>query len=299
MMAGPLANALAAAQAKGDDARMGFELVLDEAGVIQQPRLTPPPADTHKYARGHAIVISGPPLRTGAARLAAQAALSVGAGLVTIMGEEAALAEHAAHVSAIMLRLADPLLSSLDDRVRSIAVGPAAGVGAETQQMVQMVLARGCAAVIDADGLTSFEGQPKALFEALHPNTVLTPHEGEFRRIFPDLDPELRHHAVGRAATRCGAVVLLKGPETLIASPDGRIAINRHASPWLATAGSGDVLTGLITGLLAQGSSAFEAACIAAWLHGDLGVRGGPGLTADRMVERIPDVLKGCLEPDE
>jgi ADP-dependent NAD(P)H-hydrate dehydratase / NAD(P)H-hydrate epimerase len=294
-MVAPLANALAAAQAKGDDASMGFGLVLDADGVIQRPRLTPPPADTHKYERGHAVVISGPPLRTGAARLTAQAALSVGAGLVTILGEEAALAEHAAQVTAIMLRPVDPMLSTLDDRVRAIAVGPAAGVGPETRDLVQTVLARGCAAVIDADGLTSFEGQPEALFEALHPNAILTPHEGEFRRLFPDLDPAQRHHAVGRAATRCGAVVLLKGPETLIACPDGRIAINRHASPWLATAGSGDVLTGLITGLLAEGNATFDAACIAAWLHGDIGVRGGAGLTADRMDQLIPLVLAGCL----
>jgi ADP-dependent NAD(P)H-hydrate dehydratase / NAD(P)H-hydrate epimerase len=127
---------------------------------------------------------------------------------------------------------------------------------------------------------------------------VLTPHEGEFARLFPAIDLADRQEAARRAAEASNAVLLLKGPETVIANPDGRLAINRHASPWLATAGSGDVLAGLITGVMAQGNEAFEGACIGGWLHGDIGVRGGPGLTADRMVDLIPAVLAACLSND-
>ena len=133
------------------------------------------------------------------------------------------------------------------------------------------------------------------LFKRLNADDVMTPHTGEFARLFPDIALDDRQNAASLAAQRSGSVILLKGAETIIAAPDGRIAINRHASPWLATAGSGDVLTGLICGLLAQGTPAFDAACIGAWLHGDIGVRGGVGLTADSMFAYIPLVLRGCL----
>lgn len=241
------------------------------------------------------MVFSGPALRTGASRLTAQAALAVGAGLVTLVGEPDALHEHAAQVTAIMLREEG---DKIDDRVRAAAIGPGAGVSAQTRNRVLRLLHHGVPLAIDADAITAFEGQPAELFAALHDQAVLSPHEGEFARLFPAIDLADRLMAVRLAAERSGAVVLLKGPETLIAAPDGRWAINRHASPWLATAGSGDVLTGLICGVMAQGSGAFEAACIAAWLHGDIGVRGGPGLTADRMVDLIPDVMRGCLSND-
>ena len=278
---------------------MTFKLHLDSDGIIQQPALSPPPADTHKYARGSAVVVSGPALRTGASRLAAQAALAVGAGLVTLIGDTQALTEQAAHVTAIMLREGDPATGGFDERTSAFAIGPAAGISQATRDAVLAILSTGKTAVLDADALTSFADDPETLFAALHQQCVLTPHEGEFRRLFPDLDLSQRHHAVGRAAMKSGSVVLLKGAETLIASPDGRIAINCHASPWLATAGSGDVLTGLICGLLAQGHDAFEAACIAAWLHGDIGVRAWPGLTADTMAGWIPLVLAGCLGKGE
>jgi ADP-dependent NAD(P)H-hydrate dehydratase / NAD(P)H-hydrate epimerase len=280
-------------------AHMAFTCKIAADGSIERPALSPPSQYAHKYTRGHALVFSGPALHTGAARLSGQAALGVGTGLVTLVGDERALAEHAAHVTAIMLRPIDPLLAVIDDRVSAFAIGPAAGVNADTRHLVGSLLARGLPMVIDADGLTSFADQPESLFAALHQQAVLTPHEGEFRAIFPDLDLRQRHHAVGKAATRCGATVLLKGPQTLIAAPDGRLAINHHASPWLATAGSGDVLTGLVCGLLAQGVEDFEAACMAAWLHGDIGLRGGAGLTADRMMDMIPLVLAGCLAEAE
>jgi ADP-dependent NAD(P)H-hydrate dehydratase / NAD(P)H-hydrate epimerase len=278
---------------------MSFHCQISDEGVIERPMLNEPPRDAHKYARGSALVFSGPPLRTGASRLTAQAALGVGAGLVTLVGEADALAEHARHVTAIMLRESDADLSIIDDRVRAIAIGPGAGATDMTRATVLALLERRLPLLLDADALTSFAGDPEELFAALHDRAILTPHEGEFGRLFPDLDLRQRHHAAGKAAMRSGAVVLLKGPETLVASRDGRIAINTHASPWLATAGSGDVLAGLICGLLAQSIEPFEAACIGAWLHGDIGLRHGPGLTADRMADVTPLVLAGCLGKGE
>lgn len=274
---------------------MSFRCQISDEHVIERPILLIPPVDTHKYARGSAIVFSGPALRTGASRLTAQAALAVGAGLVTLVGDDTALKEHAAHVTAIMLREADEHLSIMDERVRAAAIGPGGGVSSHTRDTVMHLLKKGVSLVLDADALTSFENCPAKLFEHLHDQVVLTPHEGEFARLFPAIDLADRRTAARLAAEVSGAVVLLKGPETVVAAPDGRLAVNRHASPWLATAGSGDVLTGLVCGILAQGHTAFEAACIACWLHGDIGVQGGPGLTADHMVGLIPLVLAECL----
>lgn len=274
---------------------MGFELLLDVDGTVLRPRLTPPPRDAHKYGRGSAIVLSGPPLRTGASRLAAQAALAVGAGLVTIVGKREALAEHAAHVTAIMLREQDKAFTAIDPRVRAVAVGPGAGISNGLVDDVATLLLRSIPIVLDADALSAFAARPDTLFAILHPAAVLTPHDGEFARLFPDIPLADRKAAALAAARRAGAVILLKGADTVIAASDGRFAINRHAAPWLATAGSGDVLTGLVCGLLAQQVPPFEAACIAAWLHGDIGVRGGAGLTADNMIAHLPLVLRDCL----
>lgn len=274
---------------------MSFLCTISDERVIERPMLLVPPADTHKYARGAAVVFSGPALRTGASRLTAQAALAVGAGLVTLVGEHEALNEHAAHVTAIMLREADAHFSVVDERVRAAAIGPGAGVSRQTRETVLDLLKKGMPLVLDADAITSFADDPEELFEQLHDQVVLTPHEGEFTRLFPVIDLADRLTAARLAAELSGAVMLLKGPETIVAAPDGQLAINQHASPWLATAGSGDVLAGLICGVLAQGNTAFEAACIASWLHGDIGVRGGPGLTADAMAGLIPLVLKDCL----
>lgn len=241
------------------------------------------------------MVVSGPPLRTGASRLAAQAALAVGAGLVTMVGQRDALAEHAAQVTAIMLREQDEAFTAVEPRVRALAIGPGAGISDGLVEDVATLLGRSIPIVIDADALTAFEAKPAMLFAMLHAGAVLTPHEGEFTRLFPDIPLGDRKVAALAAAERAGAVLLLKGADTIIAAPDGRFAINRHASPWLATAGSGDVLAGLICGLLAQQVPPFEAACIAAWLHGDIGVRAGPGLTADGMTQHLPLVLRDCL----
>lgn len=275
---------------------MAFTSNLADDGTILRPTLTAPDVNAHKYARGHAMVWSGPPLATGASRLSAQAALTVGAGLVTLIGTREALVEQAAHVTAVMLRETGAELRVIDGRVTALAVGPGCGVGEATQDLVNSFLDRLIPCVLDADALTSFEGDDLYLFSHIKADCVMTPHEGEFARLFSDIDLGNRKAAASLAAQRSGAVVLLKGPETVVAAPDGRFGINRHASPWLATAGSGDVLTGLVCGLLAQGTLAFEAACIAAWLHGDIGVRAGPGLTADGMIGYIPLVLRGCLD---
>lgn len=272
---------------------MSFRCNLSDDHRIERPTLLTPPSDTHKYARGAAVVYSGPALRTGASRLAARAALAIGAGLVTLMGDHGALQEHAAHVTAIMLREAG---EGVDDRVKALAIGPGAGLTAVLRDRVLQLLQKQLPIVIDADAITVFEGQTSSLFEVLHGNAVLTPHEGEFGRLFPSLNLSDRQNAAHLAAQASGAVVLLKGPVTVVAAPDGRWALNRHSSSWLATAGSGDILTGLICGLMAQDVAPFDAACIAAWIHGDIGVRAGPGLTADHMLDLLPVVLKGCLK---
>lgn len=284
------------AQAKAAVWGMVFTLRLAPDGTIQPPTLTPPPVDTHKYARGHAVIVSGPALSTGAARLSAEAALAVGAGLVTIIGDKAALTEHAAHVTAIMLRERDAGFSAIDERVRALLIGPGAGTGNELATDVVALLARKLPIVLDADALTSFSAKPELLFAALHDQAVLTPHEGEFARLFPDIALADRRQASLDATARAGAVVVLKGAQTIVTSPDGRLAINRHASPWLATAGSGDVLAGLICGLLAQGYDAFDAAAVGCWLHGDIGVKAGAGLTADAMVGYLTLVLRHILQ---
>ena len=274
---------------------MGFTLRLEGNGNIARPLLALPAQATHKYSQGHAMVMSGPKLRTGASRLVAQAALAIGAGLVTIFGDQDALAEQAAHVTAIMLQEHDRNFDFIDDRVRALAIGPGAGVSAKLADDVLALLSTELPIVLDADALTCFASQPYVLFASLHHQAVLTPHEGEFLRLFPDLPLADKLSAACTAAKQAGCVILIKGSQSIIAAADGHTAINRHATPWLATAGSGDVLTGIICGLLAQGQDAFEAAAIGVWLHGDIGVRFGPGLTADRMVHRIPDVLRGCL----
>lgn len=271
---------------------MSFSLRLAAGGIVERPLLLPPSVDTHKYARGHAVLFSGPALQTGAIRLSARAALAVGSGVVTIAADRDALREHASHVTAIMLREV-PMM--LDERVTALAIGPAFGIHSATRERVLDLLARKIPIVLDADALTSFADDSSELFAALHDKAVLTPHQGEFVRLFPQVSLVDRKQAAQEAAMRCGAVVLLKGAITKIAGPDGQGAINRHGSPWLATAGSGDVLTGMICGLLAQGLPSFDAAAIGAWLHGDVGVRFGPGLVADIMPDQIPLVLQDCI----
>jgi ADP-dependent NAD(P)H-hydrate dehydratase / NAD(P)H-hydrate epimerase len=260
-----------------------------------------PDAEGHKYTRGHCVVLSGGAAHTGAARLAARAALRVGAGLVSVASPPEAVAVNAGHLTAVMVKLFDgaPGLARLlsDKRLNAVALGPGLGVGGETRALVDVALKSGAAVVLDADAITSFRDDPEALFNRLHENCVLTPHAGEFERLFPGLLDESASKlgAVREAAARSRCTVLLKGADTVIADPSGKAAINANAPPWLATAGAGDVLTGLIAGVLAQGMSAFEAACCSAWLHGDAAARFGPGLIAEDLPEMLPQVLAGLM----
>ena len=255
----------------------------------------------HKYDRGHAVVVSGPVHATGASRLAARSALRIGSGLVSVASPFDAVAVNAAQLTAVMVKPFDGAkgLSALlaDKRLNAVAIGPGCGVGPRTQDLVAAVLASGAAAVIDADGLTSFAEDPNALFRQLHAAMVLTPHEGEFERIFPVVlkNAPSRLEAAREGARVAGCVVVLKGADTIIAAPDGLAAINANAPPWLATAGAGDCLTGMIVGLMAQRMGAFEAACAGVWLHGDAANRFGPGLIAEDIPEHLPACLRAFL----
>jgi NAD(P)H-hydrate epimerase len=251
----------------------------------------------YKYSRGHCVVVSGPAHATGAARMAARAALRVGAGLVSVASPEDAVATNAAHLTAIMLKPFDGAgeLSDLlkDERLNSVVIGPGCGTGKETKAMVAAVLATKASVVLDADALTVFKDDPSALFKQVREPCVLTPHDGEFERVFPGLlkKSASRIDAAREAAKTAGCTVLLKGSDTVIAAPDGHAIVNTHSTAMLATAGSGDVLSGLIGGLMAQKVDSFRAAAMAAWLHGDAALRFGPGLIAEDLPELMPEVL--------
>ena len=289
----------------------------------------------HKYSHGHALILSGPAGHTGAARLAARGALRIGAGLVTIAAEPEAIAEHAAQLNAIMLREVgdgDGLRTILSDkRINALCLGPGLGLDGRAAGLVAAALGwhlpeglplieatdaqvsawfrkhgHRPACVLDADALTLLSRDP-ALFGMLHENCVLTPHAGEFARLFPDIAEKLaapatkgpaysKVDATREAAKRAGCVVLYKGPDTVIADPEGRCVINSahydRAAPWLATAGSGDVLAGFIAGLLARGFGPMQAAETAAWLHVECALTFGPGLIAEDLPEQLPAVFR-------
>jgi len=256
-----------------------------------------PKPEGHKYSRGHCVVVSGPAHATGAARLAARAALRVGAGLVSVASPPDAVAVNAAHLTAIMIKPFEGAagLAGLltDKRQNAVVLGPGLSVGPQTRGLVAAALKSGAAAVLDADAITSFQDGPESLFTLLDDKCVLTPHEGEFERLFPGLldQSASRLEAARAASARALCVVLLKGADTIIAAPSGKAAINANGPPSLATAGAGDVLAGLIAGLLAQGMAAFDAACAGAWLHGEAARHFGPGLIAEDLPEMLPAVL--------
>jgi hydroxyethylthiazole kinase-like uncharacterized protein yjeF len=291
----------------GIDARVLEEIAprtFENVPPIWQKSFPVPDIDGHKYARGHAIVLSGELASTGAARLAARGALRAGAGLVTVATPREALAVNAAALTAVMVRAIDNVIQFaelLDDkRLNSIVIGPGAGVSARTRDFVHTALSAKRGLVLDADALTSFAEAPERLFEQIKAaedaHVVLTPHEGEFPRLFSDISNKhpgrSKLERVRDAAGRCGAVVLLKGPDTVVASPDGRASIASNAPPWLATAGAGDVLAGMIAGMLAQGVPAFEAASIGVWMHGEAAREAGPGLIAEDLPEVLPAVFR-------
>ncbi len=257
-----------------------------------------PEAGTHKHARGRLGVVSGKATQTGAARLAARAGLRIGAGLVRILCPPDAAPVIAPAIEAVMLTpFSSPEgLIEACEGLDAVVIGPAAGVNEATQANVRALATTGAALVVDADGLTVFEDWPEALFEALDRDDVLTPHEGEFKRLFPGLLDSGREAAAAEAARRARAVVVLKGPETVIAAPDGRLAVNGNGTPWLATAGSGDVLAGMIGGLIAQRMDSFDAARAAVWMHAEAARGFGPGLTAEDLPGQLPAVLAALYE---
>ena len=252
-----------------------------------------PGLESHKYTRGHALVAGGP-VMTGAARLAARAAARIGAGLVTVAAPAEAFAVYAAALTGVIVHpfanLGDFRGLLADERRNAALIGPGAGVGAETSDKVLAILAAHKHAVLDADALTSFAGRREALFAAIGAACVMTPHEGEFARLFDAAGG--KPERARRAARQSGAVIVLKGADTVIAAPDGRVAINANAPSDLATAGSGDVLSGMVLGLLAQGMEPFAAAAAAVWIHGAAASRSGRGLVAEDLVEVLPAVLQ-------
>jgi ADP-dependent NAD(P)H-hydrate dehydratase / NAD(P)H-hydrate epimerase len=263
------------------------------------PHFPWPTPQGHKYARGHAVVVSGPAFSTGAARLGAMGALRAGAGLVTVASPEDAIQVNASQLTAIMVRPVDDAkeLAELlrDERKNAVLIGPGVGVGESTKAKVMAALASKAAVVLDADALTSFALEPDKLFAAIRGRTApvaVTPHEGEFARLFGPIGEGTKLEAARAAAARSGAIVLLKGSDTVVAAPDGRASINATSSSWLATAGTGDVLAGMVLGLLAQRMDAFEGVSAAVWMHGRAAQLFGPGLISEDLPKMLPAVLR-------
>ena len=255
-----------------------------------------PSLESHKYTRGHALVAGGG-VMIGAGRLAAKSALRTGAGLVTLAAPEAVFPIYATALTGVIVHSVtnpDDFRALLADKRRNaVLIGPGASVGSETRERTLAILEAEKRTVLDADALTSFAGDPGILFSAIRSPCVMTPHEGEFARLFETggSKPERTR----RAAQQSGAVVVLKGADTVVAAPDGRVAINANAPPELATAGSGDVLAGIVLGLLAQGMEPFVAAAAGVWIHGDAAARVGPGLVSEDLIEALPTTLRALL----
>jgi len=252
-----------------------------------------PRLEEHKYSRGHAVVTGGQHM-TGAAQLAARSAQRVGAGLVTAIVPSEALLVYKVALSSAMVHAFldnDSFVEFIGERrITACLVGPGNGVSSSTRELALAALRSGKPVVLDADALTVFEDRTSMLNDAISGPCVLTPHDGEFTRLFDTSGDKVAR--VRRAAAHSGSVVVLKGADTVIAAPDGRAVINENAPPDLATGGSGDVLAGFVTGLMAQGQSPFDAACTAVWLHGAAAAAFGPGLVADDIIETLPVVLR-------
>ncbi|MDR3448263.1 MAG: NAD(P)H-hydrate dehydratase [Alphaproteobacteria bacterium] len=274
-----------------------MSLPRDNAPALWRAAFPFPTADSHKYTRGTALIRGGA-VMTGASRLAARAAQRIGAGLVTVAAPESALPIYAEALESVIVRPCNELAEweSLiaDAKQPALLIGPGLGQGEGQKEEILATLAAQRPCVLDADALTAFADDPKILFKNLHAQCVLTPHEGEFAKLFGKNTGDKIERACA-ASSRAGCVVLLKGAETIIAALDGNAVVNRNAPPWLATAGSGDVLAGMIVGLLAQKMAPFEAACASAWVHGRAAALHGPGLIAEDIVAGIPAVLQELL----
>ncbi|MGB4101573.1 MAG: NAD(P)H-hydrate dehydratase [Alphaproteobacteria bacterium] len=248
----------------------------------------------HKYDHGHALLLGGS-VMTGAARLAARAAQRVGTGLVTIAAEEAAASIYATNLDSVLVqRISHDVhwqQAVKDPKKTAMLLGPGAGVGEATLTKSILALTTKKPCVLDADALTSFSDMPDELFGYLYPETVLTPHMGEFNTLFGRNDRVDKCTRALNAARISGGTILLKGADTVITTPRGLGVINANAPPWLATAGSGDVLAGIIAGLMAQRVSAFAAACIGTWLHGAAAAEFNPGMIAEDLIDALPKTL--------
>lgn len=265
-----------------------------------------PNASTHKYLKGHVGVFSGGASSTGAARLAAKASLRIGAGLVTVLSPASALQINATHLTAIMLQRlndVDELQGLIERRkINCLVIGPGLGIGEHTREIVCVACQTGCKLVLDADALTSFENQPQLLFDQIaqcRGKIILTPHQGEFSRLFRIAKPSSETEKMAmteEAARQCGAIVVLKGHPTMIADGVGETVICKNGPPWLATAGSGDVLAGCIAGLLAQGMNGMDAAAAGVWMHGLAGQNIGPGLIAEDLDTGLKLAVEKLLE---
>jgi len=271
--------------------------VMENSPELWRDVLPFPQAESHKYSRGTALVRGGS-LMTGATRLAARAAQRMGAGLVSLAAPKSALAIYAEALESVIVHPCDSTSEwqtlIADERHPALLIGPGLGVGPSQIEEIVAVLAAKRPTVLDADALTNFADKPDILFSFLHPACVLTPHEGEFARLFGDIVGEKSARALA-AAKRAKCTILLKGSETFVAAPDGKLIVNRNAPPWLATAGSGDVLAGMILGLIAQKMDVFWAASAAAWIHGQIGAHYGAGLIAEDIVAGIPPLLHEFL----
>jgi hydroxyethylthiazole kinase-like uncharacterized protein yjeF len=255
-------------------------------------------AEHNKYDRGHVVILGGEWHSTGATKLAAYAALRAGAGLVSVACDARSLPLYAASFQAVMTKWTETSADFIkligDPRIAAILIGPAAGVTDHTRISVIEALAARKALVLDADALSVFSETPEMLFASTHASCIFTPHEGEFARLFGKHvnKQDDRASRVLQAARLSGAVIILKGAETLIAAPDGRIIVNTNAPALLATAGSGDVLAGICTGLLAQGMPPFESACAGVWLHSEAARHFGAGLIAEDIADQLPRILQ-------
>jgi ADP-dependent NAD(P)H-hydrate dehydratase / NAD(P)H-hydrate epimerase len=286
-------------------AEIGFGRFVEAAGggklhenspALWASKLRWPDVNAHKHRRGRLAVVTGPLSSTGAARLSAQAGLRAGAGQVTLLCPPAALIVVAGAVMAPLTASFkdEHQLLALTETADAVVIGPAAGVNDRTRTNVEALAKADRTLVLDADAITVFAGHVETLGGLLEAPAVLTPHMGEFARLFPGVLEEAssKIEAARAAAKQVGAVLLLKGPDSVIAAPDGRAVVNIHASPFLATAGSGDVLAGIIGGLLAQGMEAFDAACAGAWMHGDAGIRAGAGITAEDLDQALRETIR-------